>query len=63
MLFRYNNTNILLKRMTTNNNFKNNVGSLLGYSKPEAVHTDRFIDQFWTRKDLEFMKSTYLKQR
>lgn len=49
--------------MTTNNNFKNNVGSLLGYSKPEAVHTDRFIDQFWTRKDLEFMKSTYLKQR
>lgn len=30
--------------MTTNNSFENNVGSLLGDSKPEAVHTDRLID-------------------
>lgn len=48
--------------MTTNNNFKKDFSSLLGYSKPEAVQTDRFIDEFWIWEDLALTKSTYLRQ-
>lgn len=51
MLFTYNNKHVI-KYMTTKNKFENNLCSFLGYSKPDAMHTDKFMMNFGHRKIL-----------